>query len=292
MAMPSHYTYQRFFNCQPSMQTKTLNLCTKAGSQERLPNEEESPVCSTSTSEHSAEHTDSPGQRPYDPYLEHHALSLFSQPSDNSKRKSNIALSRENILKEWGGSDDDQLMKLADQYKNDWKKIAKRITVNSKKKVTPNFLKNRYKEVAGDHIKKGVKFSHEEDLKIAELFNEHGTQWTKIAAHFVDRTPVMIKNRYYSHIRRKGLLCELSEEARKDFHGEQQTHYVYNNYHGQNFVYPDLAGLNEAFNQLREPVQNNVGETEEYHFFEPTRNDFDFYADELHSRIVPVSHFQ
>lgn len=129
------------------------------------------------------------------------------------KRKSNICLSRENIMRHWTPSDDDELMNLADQYKNDWKKIAKRIISNRKKKVTPNFLKNRYKEIAGDHIKKGVKFTHEEDLQIAKLFEIHGTCWTSIAQNFKDRTPVMIKNRYYSHIRRKGLLSELVSEA-------------------------------------------------------------------------------
>lgn len=129
------------------------------------------------------------------------------------KRKSNICLSRENIMKNWTDQDDENLIRLADQYKNDWKKIAKRIITNNKKKVTPNFLKNRYKEVAGDHIKKGVKFTHDEDLRIAELFAQHGTSWTKIASYFPDRTPVMIKNRYYSHIRRKGLLNTLINEA-------------------------------------------------------------------------------
>jgi len=48
---------------------------------------------------------------------------------------------------------------------------------------------------------------------IAKLFREHNTAWTEIAAHFTDRTPVMIKNRYYSHIRRKGLLNDLVDEA-------------------------------------------------------------------------------
>jgi len=144
----------------------------------------------------------------------------------NSKRKSNICLSRENILKTWTPEDDKQLIKLADQYKNDWKKIAKRIITNNKKKVTPNFLKNRYKEIAGDHIKKGVKFTHEEDLLIAQLFQEYGTAWTTIASYFPDRTPVMIKNRYYSHIRRKGLLGELVNEAvggkTGDYHVQEQ----------------------------------------------------------------------
>jgi len=119
-------------------------------------------------------------------------------------------------MEKWCGQDDAYLIKLADQYKNDWKKIAKRIVTTHKKKVTPNFLKNRYKEVAGDHIKKGVKFTHDEDLRIAKLFDEYGTSWTKIAEHFTDRTPVMIKNRYYSHIRRKGLLPTLITESHSD----------------------------------------------------------------------------
>jgi len=156
---------------------------------------------------------ESPIPRGFENYFEE---SQVTQQSTNTppKRKSNICVSKENIMKTWTSEDDQNLKKLADQYKNDWKKIAKRIITQTKKKVTPNFLKNRYKDIAGEQIKKGVKFSHEEDLLIAKLFEKHNTQWTLIAAEFTDRTPVMIKNRYYSHIRRKGLLQNLTCEAK------------------------------------------------------------------------------
>jgi len=188
--------------------------------------------------------------------------------NNNSKRKSNIFISRENIMRTWTEKDDKELRRLADQYKNDWKKIAKRIITNQRKKVTPNFLKNRYKEIAGDQIKKGVKFSHEEDLKIAKLYESYGTDWTAISAAFVDRTPVMIKNRYYSHIRRKGLLDSLKFEAR----GSSVTY-------SQELSAQDEHSIEPSFHE----EENEGDECEDFesdnHFEEPA-NFINVYNDE------------
>ena len=74
----------------------------------------------------------------------------------------------------------------------------------------------RYKELVTDSSVKRVRFTHEEDLLIAKYFNKYGNDWSKIAIHFNNRTPTMLKNRYYSHIRKRNLLDELLSEADDD----------------------------------------------------------------------------
>jgi len=170
------------------------------------------------------------------------------------------------------------------------KKIARRIVTTHKKKVTPNFLKNRYKEVAGDHIKKGVKFTHEEDLKIAKLFDDYGTSWTKISEHFIDRTPVMIKNRYYSHIRRKGLLGTLINEGNVSSSPEE-TNYKYHDMREQPMLYGEEIHEEKKANEMPQ-IPNYPGKEQlAFQYAIPDGyydiNRFFTPEEELHTRITP-----
>jgi len=75
---------------------------------------------------------------------------------------------------------------------------------------------SRYKELVTDSSVKRVRFTHEEDLLIAKFFKKYGNDWNKIAVHFSSRTSTMLKNRYYSHIRKRKILKELLSEAADD----------------------------------------------------------------------------
>lgn len=103
----------------------------------------------------------------------------------------------------WSGEKDQMLLKLGAQYKCDWKKISKRF---NNKKVTPHFLKIRYKELTCAPLQRRVKFNHREDLMIAKYFDKYGSNWAQMATHFNNRTAIMLKNRYYSFIRKRELL--------------------------------------------------------------------------------------
>lgn len=113
----------------------------------------------------------------------------------------------------WTAEDDELLKTLGLQYKNDWKKIVKRLFTLRSIKKNPNFLRNRFKELTKDSAQKRIKFSHQEDVKLAKLIQEHGMNWMKLGEFFPERTPIMIKNRYYSFIRKKNLLSTLNDEA-------------------------------------------------------------------------------
>ena len=116
-------------------------------------------------------------------------------------------------LKGWSEEDDKLLKKLVVQFKFDWKKITKKF---GNKKYTAHFLKMRYKGHDEGPVPKRVKFTHEEDILIAKCFDEYGVDWEKMVSHFPNRTAIMIKNRYYSHIRKHNRLNDLLHEAGKD----------------------------------------------------------------------------
>lgn len=115
-------------------------------------------------------------------------------------------------MKGWCEEDEKLLRKLAVQYKFDWKKVSKKF---ANKKYTPHFLKMRYKGHDEGPVPKRVKFSHEEDVLIAKCFEEYGIDWDKMVVHFTNRTGIMLKNRYYSYIRKNDRLDKLLEEAQK-----------------------------------------------------------------------------
>jgi len=126
-------------------------------------------------------------------------------------------------LKDWSEKKDKILKNLAAKCKYDWKKIAKKFNTNENTDFTPLALKQRYKELTKVSIPLRVKFSHQEDLMIAKYFEVYGCDWTQISTHFTDRTAMMLKNRYYSHIRKKNLLASMLEEVKGDEPCEAQN---------------------------------------------------------------------
>jgi hypothetical protein len=150
---------------------------------------------------------------------EEHCIDTFFSPSltilaceeSGKKCQSKKILTDEN----WTSKDDEYLYLLILKYKHDWKRISRRIMKERNKNYSWSFLKNRYKIFLKNKNQKPKKFTHSEDLLIVKYFEEYGTQWGKIAEHFPNRNPTMIKNRYYSFIKRKhkyeALLAELME---------------------------------------------------------------------------------
>jgi hypothetical protein len=143
--------------------------------------------------------------------LQSHKLNGAGRPPKrNSSAKSyhNRTLDNENFDEK----DEKLLLELAPKYKNDWKKISKRMFRLHNKKFGLNFLRIKYKELADDNVKKRVRFTHKEDLMIAKYSSIYGHDWTKISYYFSNRTPIMLKNRYY-HMKKKNILDKLVKEV-------------------------------------------------------------------------------
>jgi len=103
---------------------------------------------------------------------------------------------------DWSEDQDGILKDRAEHYKKHWKKISKKFKKEGIK-ASPPFLKRRFSILCGEKCPLGVPFSEEEDLKLAELHAKHGSRCLQIAREFQTRTPEMLKNRYYRHIRNK-----------------------------------------------------------------------------------------
>jgi len=132
--------------------------------------------------------------------------------SEVSKKSGGI-MQYKSVLKSkiWDEEMDELLLKLGAQYKCNWKRIAKKY---NHKKITPAFIKMRYKELSSEApMTRRTKFTHREDLMIAKYFDKFGSNWTKMAEFFPDRTAIMLKNRYYSFIRKRDVLDLLLSKA-------------------------------------------------------------------------------
>mmetsp|Transcript_39802 Transcript_39802/g.35529 ORF Transcript_39802/g.35529 Transcript_39802/m.35529 type:complete len:217 (-) Transcript_39802:1262-1912(-) len=113
----------------------------------------------------------------------------------------------------WTVEKDRQLLEYVVRFKKDWKKISKKLIG---RKVSPMTLKDRYKMLTQNNcITRQRRFSHLEDLKIVKYFKIHEFDWDKIASKFQDRTQVMLKNRYYSYIKKHDLIDKYSDAVRK-----------------------------------------------------------------------------
>lgn len=128
-----------------------------------------------------------------------------SNSSENSKKK-----------KGWTKQDDELLLDLGMRYKNDWKKISRRFFSLRQIRKAPSILKRRYKEIKTPSVGGRARFTHEDDLGIVKGILAHGKNWIKIAEDLKCFDPIMIKNRFYSHIKKKELMSKLESEIKSD----------------------------------------------------------------------------
>ena len=96
----------------------------------------------------------------------------------------------------WTQEEDNELLKLYKQYGKNWSDISKFMPYRTGKQIRDRFLnaldKNLNKE----------KFSQEEDEKIIKWYYVYGNSWCKIATKLKGRTGDMIKNRFYSSLKK------------------------------------------------------------------------------------------
>jgi Myb-like DNA-binding domain. len=140
-------------------------------------------------------------------------LSLSSPPSPKVRNSSKDSGAQKVIIYDaetfWNEENIKKLFYLSHQLKQDWKKVAKKFQV---KYLSPTIVRNKYRQIKYNDIPLREKFTHEEDLLIAKYYNIYGLQWKKIAEHLKARTHIMVKNRFYSHIKRNNLLESLLQE--------------------------------------------------------------------------------
>jgi hypothetical protein len=117
---------------------------------------------------------------------------------------------RPGIIKgSWTDEEDKQLIELLKKFGKNWSLISKYMTSRSGKQIRDRFLNALDPALTKD------KFTNQEDLTILKLYAKMGSQWSKIATYLPGRTGDMIKNRFYSSLRKQIHSDDYREGLRK-----------------------------------------------------------------------------
>mgnify|MGYP002625635696 CR=1 FL=1 len=99
----------------------------------------------------------------------------------------------------WGKEEDIKLLSLYDKYGKNWAAISKEMPHRTGKQIRDRFLNNL------DTKYERGKFTKEEDKMILKYYKLFGNSWAKIAKKIKTRTGDMIKNRFYSSLKKEVL---------------------------------------------------------------------------------------
>ena len=105
----------------------------------------------------------------------------------------------------WGKEEDSKLLSLYKKYGKNWAAISREMPQRTGKQIRDRFLNSLdQKYVRG-------KFTKEEDKILLKYYKIYGNSWAKIAKKMKTRTGDMVKNRFYSSLKKeiinnKGLL--------------------------------------------------------------------------------------
>ncbi|CAD8137507.1 unnamed protein product [Paramecium octaurelia] len=118
-------------------------------------------------------------------------------PSQCAQRWKRIKPYNYNIRKPWTDKEDQLLLKLVQVHKKNWVQIAKCIPNRTSKQVRERFVNKLNPEINSEP------FTKEEDMIIVEGYKNFGSKWCKISKLLQGRPENIIKNRYYSYIRKR-----------------------------------------------------------------------------------------
>ena len=103
----------------------------------------------------------------------------------------------------WSSEEDQELLKLQQEYGNDWATIARRMKARNWKQVRDRYLNYLDPSISNEG------FSIEEDILIYDLYTKLGSQWKLYTPYLPGRTADKIKNRYNSSIKNKEVKISL-----------------------------------------------------------------------------------
>jgi hypothetical protein len=105
----------------------------------------------------------------------------------------------------WGKEEDSKLLSLYKKYGKNWAAISREMPHRTGKQIRDRFLNS-----LDEKYDRG-KFTKEEDQILLKYYKKYGNSWSKIAKKMKTRTGDMVKNRFYSSLKKeiinkKGLL--------------------------------------------------------------------------------------
>lgn len=118
----------------------------------------------------------------------------------------------------WTKEEDKLLADLTQKFGCNWSLISSIIDGRTGKQV-----RERYMNKLDPKIDRS-KFREEEDLKIVKLYKELGPKWRDISKSFIGRPENMIKNRFYSYIKKKQFNLDLDLSFKIEKEEEKENH--------------------------------------------------------------------
>ena len=97
----------------------------------------------------------------------------------------------------WDEEEDKKLLSLYQKYRTNWAAISKEMPHRTGKQIRDRFLNS-----LDSRFDRG-KFTEEEDKALLKYYKMYGKSWAKIAKKLKTRTGDMIKNRFYSYLKKK-----------------------------------------------------------------------------------------
>lgn len=151
----------------------------------------------------------------------------------------------------WTKEEDDKLLELVSQLGTNWALISNYMGSRSGKQVRDRFL-----NTLNPNLNRN-KFSAEEDDLILKLYKDLGCKWSQIANSFVNRTGDMIKNRFYSSLRKNVLKVDyLRQKSKRDlFCSEGRVIEVYKD-NGKNSK-DNLKNIKHEISEKSEKQENS-----------------------------------
>eukprot|EP00826_Nyctotherus_ovalis_P035753 TRINITY_DN3097_c0_g2_i5.p1 TRINITY_DN3097_c0_g2~~TRINITY_DN3097_c0_g2_i5.p1 ORF type:complete len:276 (-),score=84.29 TRINITY_DN3097_c0_g2_i5:155-982(-) len=125
-------------------------------------------------------------------------VELPVQEEDHSRKEdSELTSAKEKRNRKFTREEDDKLKALVKIYgEGAWSRIADEMGGRNRKQVRERYVNFLKKERVVSE------FTPEEDALILQFVQVNGRKWSSIAEQLTDKTPIMIKNRYYAKLRK------------------------------------------------------------------------------------------
>jgi hypothetical protein len=147
----------------------------------------------------------------------------------------------------WKKEEDSRLLSLYEKYGKNWAAISKEMPHRTGKQIRDRFLNSL------DTTYKRGKFSEEEDKLILKYHKIYGNKWSQIAKKMKARTGDMVKNRFYSSLKRKLLNNKsLLNKKRKLSTSKYKIYPIYNEFNKNNSLFIEIDSNNEINNKRGE----------------------------------------
>ncbi|CAD8163347.1 unnamed protein product [Paramecium octaurelia] len=118
-------------------------------------------------------------------------------PSQCAQRWKRIKPVSQRSRHSWSAIEDEQLLELVKIHKRNWGMIASIMHWRTGKQIRERFINKLNPEIRAEP------WSKEEDLIVMDAYQKYGSRWTEISKLLKGRPENMIKNRFYSFIRKE-----------------------------------------------------------------------------------------